>query len=248
MKIYAPSYKRADGVKTHRILPDIVYCVHEFEADAYKKQGYNVSVMPDSLRGNISRVRNWILDNHIQTGKGLIVDDDIEAFKTWQWDDGKCKPVLIDDMNEWIEHGFNLAEQFGVRLWGVNILGDKGSYREYTPFSLNNPLSASFMGFLDNELRFDPRVPLKDDYDYSIQNANRFRKLLRLNYAFMVKKDHGNKGGCADYRTIEREKQQLAILQKKWGKKIVRTDKTQRGKKTKGFDINPIINIPIAGV
>lgn len=248
MKILAPSYKRADGVKTHKLLPNVIYCVAEFEAEEYTKRGYEIHVMPDKVQGNISRVRNWMLDEHIKDGKGLIVDDDIEAFKTWQWKDGTCKPVDIQDMPEFIEQGFNLAEQFGVRLWGLNILGDKGSYREYTPFSLSNPLSAAFMGFLDNPLRFDERIPLKEDYDYSIQNANEYRKLLRLNYAYMVKKDHGNKGGCADYRTIAREKEQLAILQNKWGNKIVRTDTTQRGKKSKGYDINPILKIPIAGV
>ena len=50
------------------------------------------------------------------------------------------------------------------------------------------------------------RIPLKEDYDYCVQNANTYRKLLRLNYVNMVKNDHGNKGGCADYRTIEYEK------------------------------------------
>ena len=33
MNIYAPSYKRAKGVKTHKIIKDVTYCVHEFEAD-----------------------------------------------------------------------------------------------------------------------------------------------------------------------------------------------------------------------
>ena len=82
MKIYAPSYKRAKGVKTHKIIEDIIYCVHEFEADDYKKLGYNVEVMPDSIKGNIARVRNYMLDNYIGE-KGLIVDDDLEAIKRW---------------------------------------------------------------------------------------------------------------------------------------------------------------------
>ena len=64
----------------------------------------------------------------------------------------------------------------------------------------------------------------------------------------MSKKDHGNKGGCADYRTITREIEQLKLLQKKWSKRIVKNDTTQRGKRKKGFDINPIIKIPIKGI
>ena len=247
IKIYAPSYKRADGVKTHKIIPSVIYCVSEFEAQEYIDKGYNVEVMPDEVNGNIARVRNYIVDNYIKD-KGLMIDDDIEALKIFKWQDGLPKAENIDDPLEFIEQGFALCEQFGCHLWGLNILGDKGSYREYTPFSLNNTISASFMGFLNNELRFDERIPLKEDYDYCVQNANHYRKLLRLNYAHMIKKDHGNKGGCADYRTIEREKEQMLIFQRKWGKNIVKQDKGNKGKKITTYDINPIVKIPIKGV
>tara|TARA_Y100001938_G_C8087378_1_gene432876 strand:+ start:986 stop:1729 length:744 start_codon:yes stop_codon:yes gene_type:complete len=247
MNIYAPSYKRANGVKTHKIIPDIIYCVHEFEAQEYIDKGYNVEIMPDAIKGNIARVRNYILENYVKD-KGLVIDDDIEGLKIWDWEEGLPSVKDIDDIEEFIEQGFNLCEEFGCRLWGINILGDKGSYREYTPFSLKNTISGSFMGFLNNDLRFDETIPLKEDYDYSIQNCNRYRKLLRINYAHMIKKDHKNRGGCADYRTLDREVEQLKLLQKKWGKRIVKNDTTQRGKKKKGFDINPIVKIPINGI
>lgn len=247
MKIYSPSYKRCDGVKTHILIPTVVYCVHKFEAEKYINKGYNIEVLPDEIKGNIARVRNYILKNYIKD-KGLIIDDDIEYLKFWSKEKDLPKIKDIEDIEQFIEEGFKMCEEFGCRLWGVNIIGDKGSYREYTPFSLTNTISGSFMGFLDNELKFDERLPLKEDYDYSIQNCNKYRKLLRLNYAFMVKKDHGNKGGCADYRTMNREMEQLKLLQKKWGIKIVKNDTTQRGTKRKGFDINPILKIPIKGV
>jgi len=247
MKIYAPSYKRCDGVKTHLLLPNVIYCVAEFEAQKYIDKGYNVEIIPNKVQGNISRVRNYILDNYIKD-YGLIVDDDIEGIKRWTLRDGNPKAINVDYLEEFIESGFVHCEEFGAKLWGLNIIGDKGSYREYTPFSLTNPISGAFMGFINNNLRFDERIPLKEDYDYSIQNINVHRRLLRFNHTFMIKKDHGNKGGCADYRTIGREVEQLELLQKKWGKKIVKNDTTQRGKKTKGFDINPIINIPIKGI
>ena len=247
MKIYAPSYKRCDGVKTHILLPNVIYCVHEFEAQKYIDKGYNVEILPDSIKGNIARVRNYILDNYVKE-KGLIIDDDIECIKRWTLKNDKPKAVKIKDLEEFIEFGFLHCQEFGAKLWGMNIIGDKGSYREYSPFSLTNTVSGSFMGFMNNNLRFDERIPLKEDYDYCIQNMNVHRKVLRFNNTFMVKKDHGNKGGCADYRTIGREVEQLKLLQKKWGSKIVKYDTTQRGKKTKGFDINPIINIPIKGI
>lgn len=247
MKIFAPSYKRVDGVKTHKLIPDIIYCVAEFEAQKYIDKGYNVEVIPNEVQGNVARVRNYML-KHFVKDKGLIVDDDIEAFKYWSLESGLPKAKNIEDIHEFIEQGFNLCEQFGCRLWGINIIGDKGSYREYTPFSLTNPISAAFMGFINNKLTFDERIPLKEDYDYSIQNCNVYRKLLRINFAYMVKKDHANLGGCAEMRTKSYEIDQLKLLQKKWGKRIVKNDTTQKGKKAKGFDINPIIKIPIKGI
>ena len=80
MKIYSPSYKRADGVKTHLIIPEVIYCVHEFEADQYRAKKLKIEVMPDELRGNLARVRNYILDNYIKR-EGVMIDDDIhDAF------------------------------------------------------------------------------------------------------------------------------------------------------------------------
>tara|TARA_R110000772_G_scaffold160106_2_gene271321 strand:- start:2979 stop:3260 length:282 start_codon:yes stop_codon:yes gene_type:complete len=91
---------------------------------------------------------------------------------------------------------------------------------------------------------FDETMPLKEDYDFTIQVCNEERKILRFNQYSMNKDDHGNLGGCANYRTITREKEQLQLLQKKWGEKIVREDK----KSKQQYDINPIINVPIKGV
>ena len=84
---------------------------------------------------------------------------------------------------------------------------------------------------------------MKEDYDLCIQICNAERKILRFNQYSLTKKDHGNIGGCADYRTLEREKSQFDVFQKKWGSQIVKQDKT-----SKGFDINPIVKIPIGGV
>lgn len=247
MKIYSPSYKRAEGVKTHKILKDVIYCVHEFEAESYRELGFNIEVMPDAIRGNIARVRNYILDSYIK-GVGLIVDDDLEGIKRWNIREGKPVQESIENIDEWIEQGFVMCAEVGAKLWGINILGDKGSYREYSPLGITNTISGSFMGFVNNELRFDERLPLKDDYDYCLQNLNVHRKILRFNYASMIKKDHGNLGGCADYRTMSREMEQMKLLRKKWGADIVKFDNTQRGKKIKNFDMNPIIKAPIRGI
>ena len=117
-------------------------------------------------------------------------------------------------------------------------------------FGCNSYISGSFSGFIDPVLRYDENLPLKEDYDMTIQQCNKYRRVLRLNMFHMIKNDHGNKGGCANYRTLEREKEQYELLLGKWGSKIVRRDKGSKsdGKKKASYDINPIINVPIGGV
>lgn len=250
MDIFSPSYKRAKTVKTHRFCPDLKYAVHEFEAEDYIKEGHKVKILPDSLRGNIAKVRNYITEVLSGGNEFLMIDDDIEKFNVWYNVKGEpvAKELNPEEFLEFVEMGFVISRESGCYLWGVNIVGDKGSFREYTPISYSNWVSGSFMGIAKNECRFDETIPLKEDLDYSLQHLNKYRKVLRINSAHMVKKDHGNKGGCADIRTVEKEKEQMQLFIQKWGSKIVKQDTTQRGKKQVQYDINPVIKVPIAGV
>jgi hypothetical protein len=251
MQIFSPSYKRSKTALTHNWFPDLTYVVHEFEIEEYKRAGLKAIAAPDETRGNIARVRNWIL-NQFGSANLVILDDDIESVKRWEMVDGNWIQKILsgDEFLEFIEMGFIMAEDWGVRLWGMNCLGDKGSYREYTPFSCKSYISASFHGILPGPLRYDERIPLKEDFDFCIQNLSRYRAMLRFNMFSMVKKDHGNPGGCAVYRTIEREKEQLELLQKKWGTHLIKNDLTEKTtqKKKNAFDLNPIMKVPIAGI
>ena len=84
----------------------------------------------------------------------------------------------------------------------------------------------------------------------TIQQCNAYRRVLRLNMFHMVKNAHGNKGGCSNYRTLEREREQFSLLQKKWGSRIVKRDdgKMKHQKRESTYDLNPIIKVPIGGV
>ncbi len=243
MRIISPSYKRAKTCKTHIIIPNIEYAVHEFEAQKYIDEGLNVVVLPDSLRGNLSRVRNYIKKNYLKDF-GYMIDDDIEAFKRWDFLNNNfvLKTLSPSEVLELLEYMKMMGEQLEVKLVGMNIIGDKGSYREYTPFSFTNYISASLMGIFKNNLEFDENLPLKEDYDYTLQMLNKYRKTLRFNFCHMVKKDHANVGGCADVRTVKYEKEQMFLFQKKWGGSIVKFDAHDPN------DINPIIKPPIKGI
>lgn len=237
----SPSFKRPDTAITQEYLPFCKYVVAEFEADRYKANGHDCWVVPNSAQGSVARIRNYILDN-AGTDRIVMLDDDLS--KIARWEKQTQIDLEADEVQEFCEMGFDLAEQLDVRYWGMNLLPDKGAYREYTPFAFKSCILGPFQAFNKLDLRYDEALPLKEDYDLSLQVLNKYRKTLRFNAYHYVVKQHTNPGGCADYRTMEREREQLQLLQMKWGTEIVREDKGSK----QSFDINPIIKVPIGGV
>jgi hypothetical protein len=68
-----------------------------------------------------------------------------------------------------------------------------------------------------NKCRYDENLPLKEDYDMTLQQLNLERVVLRVNAYHYICKQSENVGGCAAYRNRDREEAQLKALQAKWG-------------------------------
>lgn len=236
--IFIPSYKRASDCKAARMLSRAVICCHESEAGEYRKHNQNpILAIPDSLAGKgMGHIRNWILENSPEADI-LMIDDDVSSIGYY---DNRERVKLNEiQIYEFVENAFRMCREAGTVLWGINLLFDKQAYREYSPFSLTSVVLGPFMGIIRNDLRFDESLGLKEDFDYSIQVLNRYRKILRFNkYHYMVGHLVG-KGGCISYRTNAREKEQRERFVRKWGSRIVRF---------KDGDVNPIIKVPISGI
>jgi len=247
LTIAVRSWKRPNTAYTHKYFRGTKYVVAKSQAEEYRKNGLNVWECPDSAQGNLCRVTNWIIDN-CETRWLIVTDDDLSWLGMWE---GNRHIILNEEQAiEKIENSFILAEDLGVPFFGLQCLPDKGAYREYTPLSFNNYIGGAFQGFIlpDFQLRYDESLPLKEDYDMTLQVCNSYRKVLRVNYLHYNVKQQEGVGGCADIRTLEREREQFSLLQKKWGTRIVTTDRSNKSSKTKKYDINPILKIPIKGV
>lgn len=248
--VFSPSYKRANIACVHKIMPFVTYVVSEDEAEDYRKIHDRVWSVPRTAQGSVSKIRNYILDNagseHV-----LMVDDDITAIKSFDGTKSKARKLNADEIEHVIEKGMVMCEDFGIRYWGLNIVADTGAYREYTPLGLTQFIGGPWQGHYKNELRYDENLPLKEDYDMTLQVLNKYRMNLRLNMYHYVCDQHGKPGGCATYRTVEKERKQNELFRKKWGSKIVRLDsgasKVNR-KKEIAYDINSVIKPPIKGV
>lgn len=259
ISVNCPSYKRP-YVETLEYLPYCKVWVAESEYGRYIEANpgheQNIISVPDNVQGNLCRIRNYILDNELPDNDAVvIIDDDLRKM-------GRFEPVgnfgykdVEIDKDEFlimIEKYSILCDDFGFKFWGCQCNSDRMAYLQFTPFCTTSYIGGPFQVFLHgNELRYDENLPLKEDYDMTIQNCNKYRGCLRVNKIHYSCKQSAQEGGCATYRNREREEQQFKLLQKKWGSKIVRVDhsvsvKTKKIKKW--LDYNPIIKIPISGV
>ena len=238
MKIFVPSYKRAGDVLTRKVIPDSILAIHEFEEEDYKKnEGGELLVIPDELRGNIAKVRNYILDN-ANDDRIVMLDDDVKAIGYHQ--DCSQNEMNYNQILDFIDNGYVMCEELGCRLWGINLQSDPKFYREYNPFSLLGVVLGTFSCHYKPELRYDEGLFLNEDYDFFLKNIKKYRKVLRfLKYYYVA--DHLNKaGGCGSYRMKDTEIEQAKIMQKRWGSKVFRFDINR--------STNGIVNVPLKGI
>lgn len=244
MKIeyYAPSYKRPQKSITQINYPFIKLVVKESEYEEYIKNGNDCISVPDYAQGNLCRIRNYILDNISTADCTILFDDDCKGI--YRWENRKKNYLDSEELQEFCEHHTMLCEQYGYKLWGLNCVTDKGAYREHTPFGTLQYIGGPFQAHINNDIRYDINLPLKEDYDMTLQHIKRHGGCLRVNYACYDVKQAEQIGGCATYRNIQKEIDQFDLLQKKWGSHIIKQDKKSR----RSFDFNPIIKLPHKGV
>lgn len=259
ISINCPSYKRP-YVETLEYLPFCKVWVDHKEYDEYIKAnpGFekNIISCPEGIQGNLCRIRNYILDEEFKNGADvvLIIDDDMKGVYHFEVEDGYAyteKLVEADEFLDFIEKYSLLCDEFGFKFWGVNVNKDALNYKHCMPFNTKAYIGGPFQCFLNNPLRYDENLPLKEDYDMTLQQCRKYRGCLRVNKYHYNCKQSKQAGGCATYRNYIREQEQLKLLEKKWGSDIVKQDNSKQAKSKKkkvNIDYNPIIHIPIKGV
>ena len=219
MKIAIPSYRRPNA-KTLNLLKefskeDIFIFVHD-DKDFYSYQRNSdlaQIIKTDQLLGIVNQ-RNFILDYFDKGEKIVVLDDDVNKI---------CKLVnnRLQDVNkikDFFNFSFELCESKGMKLWGV--------YPIDNPFFMSMKASerhfiiGTLTGIIVDDLRYDPVLKVKEDYDFTLQNIIKFGGALRLDY-YTIKADHyTNKGGCVDYRNEQIEKECAEYLLRKYPKML----------------------------
>ena len=238
--IYIPTYGRAGKMLTHKLLPEAFIVCPESQLEEYKIHYPDMKFFPcpDEVEGNMAKKRNWIKDN-ARKDWFIMVDDDIQYFQYIE--NGKQLKLDYDHILELFYNCFVMCEEIGTVLWGINLQTDPKFYREFSPFSCLSVVLGPFTGHIKNSLRYDETLPTKEDYDYSLQVLQKYHKILRFNkYAYMAGHINNAVGGSTSFRRLKLEEEQNALLQKKWGKKVVKYDMKK--------DIDPVVKIPLKGI
>ena len=238
--IVSPSFGRAGRVTSDRVFRDLVVVVPESQLEEYEAHplanGGTYQPMPDQYEGNISRKRNWILDS--MSGEVVMVDDDYAYLGMVE----KGKQVRLEwpSIEALIRNGFQMAEDVGTPMWGLNLQVDPRFYREYSPFAFLSPVLGPFVALKDCPIRYDEDLWLKEDYDYFLRVIHKYHRVLRFN-KYHYKVDHFDEaGGVVGQRNLPEEVRQLNRLQQKWGSAVVSFDLTR--------SVNPRVRVPLVGI
>lgn len=238
------SYKRAGEVTSDKVFNNALIYVPNSQVEEYEKYEYEngakVVGFDDKYNGNIARARNYILNEF--AGKDVVmVDDDYSYLGCYR--KGKAKRLTADEIDELIDNGMRMAKELGTVLWGLNVHADRQSYDEYAPFNFLSVVLAPFHAItseLPANIRYDERIPLKEDYDFSLQVLHKYHKVLKFKKYHYQVNHHNKKGGVVSYRTMQKEEEMNNILLRKWGSKVVSYDMAK--------SVNPKVKPNLKGI
>lgn len=224
-----PSAGRAGSVTTHKLFAEPYICVPESQADAYRKHHSNVVAHPDEVYG-MGQKRQWILD-HFDDETIFMADDDITCLQymgaaTDERTGYVYKKITEPDyIWEVLLNTAGIARDLGTNLWGFNELPDKRKFDYLSPFGTRKRINGFAMGINKDGQRFDPRLVVKQDYDFYLMTLYWKRFVWRDERYCFIARHYTNKGGLADLRSTTKEVECVKILQAKFGSHIVTTVK-----------------------
>jgi hypothetical protein len=202
---------------------DIYIFVNDEEERAiYQKHNHGVNVIATGTKG-ITPARNFILNFFPEGERIMMMDDDIDRFDVMKIIELKKVIFQIVNVKEFIEQGFELCERIGAKLWGVQMC----PFVTFMTRKINDDkfIIGTAMGIINNDLRFDETIKLKEDYDFTLQNMVKYGKTLRFNFVSVMASHYGNKGGCVDYRTEQLESDAVDHLLAKYPTKLIKNIK-----------------------
>lgn len=204
-----------------------VWYVDAKSLPAYQALGLNAKV-----GGKLVPARNMALRDAAKAGKACVqVSDDILR---WDYYVGElCRQADIHAGNAAARASDQLrvspgaAARFllaklrasdGARLAGVYPLGNTGQAFSREAASSDHFILGDFFVADKSPVRFDPRMTLKEDYDFSCAHLKQHGAVLRCNRMIITAVHETNAGGAVSERDDggAKERENIKILREKW--------------------------------
>jgi len=176
------------------------------EGDAYLDAG--ASDVIES--GNLIDSRNVALDMAFDQGDVCVqVSDDCTKMRRLH--QGEAPAALPGEfVAEALDHITANCRLVGIAPTDNAFYGGEKVKRQH--FCVGDLFVAA-----PSPIRFDRRLRLKEDYDYTAQHIYRYGEVARLDWWLVSFTHRTNAGGVVQYRTAEVEQESIAVLREKWG-------------------------------
>lgn len=194
------------------LVGDATWYVTEEDAPLYLAEGAASVVVGGSLCAS----RNRLLQDAFDVGASCVqLSDDLKALKAGRVVDGEKVAVDIG-FGEAIRMLSEALDMTGAKLAGAAPTAN--------PFYWNPSRTVHTQAFVVGDLmlvrpsavRFDERLRLKEDYDFTLQHIHRYDCVARRDDLFATFLHRKNAGGAVSYRTTEAEQDAIRFLKASW--------------------------------
>ncbi len=220
MKIFVPSYGRADCSTTMGLIPSAKIVVPQSQLDDYEKNyPGRVIAVDDSQDGSSPKKKNAILSLMEEGELAWVLDDDLKDVYNIK------KQQKVTAIEELLESTYNVCQEIGAGFAGFSTTNDIARCNEYKPFSINK-ISYCAILLHKSDLRHDERLIRTSDIDFFVQTMKSGKIAWRDNryfFDFVMNRDKEvltQKGGIRGGAQKHAKYQKLLI--EKWGP-IIRT-------------------------
>lgn len=249
------SYKRAGAVRSVSAVSNLILCVTESEAAAYRDAYPDNEVVahPDEVRGYCP-TKQWIWDRW--SYRVFTMDDDLTEMRRMY--DPEQKPHMsMEEAYDAIQSTAETAREAGAFLWGFANYTMSYAYDVFQPFRMVqvvNGMSHGVFPGLDVRLPEDPYF-FGSDYFVSAMNFFKHRFVwCDTRFGFYQVKTFRNPGGLSEFRTLDRERKSFEELQRLFGSQVIRlkghrggrppATRSSRKQDTAGHPYEKVLDIP----
>ena len=199
------SYKRPDRQPMLELLSGMGYTKDniilstqtESDFEEYKKLYSDKATVIYREGHNVSENKNTILDYAVKAlGNHRIVmcSDKVRGVEYLGKDKKLHGIVTKEVMDAIVKKAFAITERLRGEIWGCYSVGN-AFYMKHT-ISTNQQILGCFMGIANPSLQsFDPKQPLKEDFEFVLRHVMNRRTTVRFNDICLKATLH-TKGGC----------------------------------------------------